>query len=182
MFQYAKNDHEMSTHIGYHFDKILEIGQNKNIETVVELGCRSLCSATIWLQAKIKNIYCYDIYDCLSEWNDAYTQFEETCKLFNLNFIFKQCDSTKIEIPECDILFVDTIHTYSQVITELNLHHNKVNKYIIIHDSYCDEIGDDIQSRKGVRLAIEEFLNKNENWEKLYEIHNSNGLTILYKK
>jgi hypothetical protein len=113
------------------------------------------------------------------------------------NFKFCLEDVLEATIPNTDLLFIDTLHTYFQLLSELNLHSANVNKYIVLHDTTSFGHGDEpfyssleymIMSNKvkhgekrGLLNAIEEFMGSTEGkkWaiHKVYE--NNNGLTIL---
>jgi len=179
LFEESKKDSEMAHFIGYHLDKIFDICKDEGIQSVVEIGTRGLCSTCAFLKAKVKNITTYDICDITSMFPIKYNEFLECSKELNLNFIFIQEDSLKAEIQQCDILFLDTVHTYNQVSQELKRHSNKVKKHIIIHDTCCSEIDPEIQSGEGVTKAISDFLEKNNCWKITYETKESQGLTIL---
>lgn len=90
---------------------------------------------------------------------------------------------TTDKIEECDLLFIDTLHSYFQLKKELELHGNKSRKYIIFHDTITfgkhDEFTPAGEVNLGLLPAIFEFLDKNKHWcvDKIYE--NNNGLTIL---
>jgi hypothetical protein len=100
-----------------------------------------------------------------------------------------------IEIEETDLLFIDTWHVYEQLKEELRLHAPKVNKYIAFHDietfgavgeGYPDmdpnhPTRDKLSSQGGIRLAIDEFLEANNNWKIVYETKDNNGLMIIEK-
>ena len=95
---------------------------------------------------------------------------------------FIQADTTKIEIEKTDLLFIDTLHTYSQLKKELNLHAVNVNKYIALHDTTTYGHIDESTSggdKEGLVPAITEFLESNKDWSILKEYTNNNGLTIL---
>lgn len=89
-------------------------------------------------------------------------------------------DSLKIEIPECDLLFIDTLHTYDQLKEELRLHGQRVRKWIAMHDtvSYGD-VGE--HGTKGLLPAIREFLWDNTNWRIALDLPYCNGLMVLQK-
>jgi hypothetical protein len=75
---------------------------------------------------------------------------------------------------------LDTIHTYKQVKSELELHANKVRKYLIFHDTTSFEVvGED--EGLGIGFAIKEFLILNPEWVLHKQYTNNNGLTILKK-
>ena len=64
---------------------------------------------------------------------------------------------------------------------ELELHSNKVKKYICFHDTTSYEVnGEDGKEGTGIWRAIEEFLEKNKDTWKLKErFTNNNGFTII---
>jgi hypothetical protein len=74
---------------------------------------------------------------------------------------------------------------------ELKLHGNKAKKYIIFHDTttygFFDEIHEDLGSnlsktvsiKRGLQIAISEFLATNSEWSIDKVFTNCNGLTIL---
>ena len=53
----------------------------------------------------------------------------------DVNFTFIQADDLTITIDLTDLLFIDSSHNPEHLLKELNLHGNKVSKYIILHDS-----------------------------------------------
>jgi hypothetical protein len=96
-------------------------------------------------------------------------------------------DVRTIEIEETDLLFIDTWHCYEQLKTELALHHNKVRKYILFHDTHTygliaeDNYVEKSQSGLGVLPAIMEFMAIHPEWKFKMHITNNNGLTIIEK-
>lgn len=116
----------------------------------------------------------------------------------NIHYEFIQGDSAKVEIPEVDLLFIDTWHVYAHLIRELRAHHNKARKYIVMHDTTVDgEVGETIrcgwdaeqQSKdsgypvdeinNGLWPAVEDFLKERPEWKLKHRYINNNGLTIL---
>lgn len=112
---------------------------------------------------------------------------------------FRRCDSAKVEIPEVDLLWIDTWHIYEHLKRELAAHHTKARKFIAMHDTEVDGIvGESVRRdmdcerqaaesgypiegiRKGLKPAIEEFLAAHaDEWEMLEHHQNCNGLTVL---
>lgn len=41
----------------------------------------------------------------------------------------------EVQLPECDILMIDTLHTYDQLLKELKLLSGKTKRYILMHDT-----------------------------------------------
>ena len=78
-------------------------------------------------------------------------------------------NSLTVEIPECDILFIDTLHSYEQLFAELNQHHAKARKLIIMHDT----------NMPSLKTAVADFLAAHSKWSVARESTESNGLTTL---
>jgi hypothetical protein len=103
------------------------------------------------------------------------------------DFSFVLADSLSVEIEETDLLFIDSLHVYSQLKKELELHSGKVRKYIGFHDTatwgFVDEYPEnDNVGSVGLIKAIEEFLSLNKNWKIDYETHLNNGLLVIKKE
>jgi hypothetical protein len=147
-------------------------------DTVVEMGVRSVVSTWGFLAGKPKKLISIDILHP-NFWNSNDLDYViQYSKENNIDFEFIQADVLNIEIPECDILFLDTIHKYEQVKNELKLHSSKVKKYIIFHDTESYRVNGE-NGGVGIWPAIEEFLNSNVEWS-IHEIFtNNNGLTII---
>ena len=97
-----------------------------------------------------------------------------------------------MEIEPTDLLFIDTLHTYTQLSQELKLHASKVKKYIILHDTttygfkpepsdwQTENIMENyVYNDKGLWPAVTEFLDSNRSWIVLEKRENNNGLTVL---
>lgn len=148
-------------------------------EHITEMGVRWVVSTYALLMGKPKKLISYDINPINSE------PIQEMVK-GDTDFEFRVGDTTKIEIEDTDLLFIDTLHHYNQLKLELHLHSNRVKKYIIFHDTTTFEwIGESYEGKmdeKGLWYAIEEFLEHNTGWEILERYTNNNGLTILKRK
>jgi hypothetical protein len=107
---------------------------------------------------------------------------KQHCVNKGINFEFRLGDTRQIEIGETDLLFIDTLHQYSQLKCELALHANKAKKYIVFHDtSTFATMGDDGIEGHGLWKAIEEFLADHKDWKIKFRHTNCNGLTCLEK-
>lgn len=164
-------------------------------ETIVELGVRVPISTFALMMGKPKKLTSVDLlspshFGGGGELNLVY----EYAKQENIDFSFVLSDSISYNFESCDLLFIDTWHTYRQLISELITHQHRVTKYIILHDTttYASEdeanwaqspepnFGGEI--KKGLWTAVEDFLSHFPEWE-LYERYtNNNGLSILKRK
>ena len=144
----------------------------KECEHITELGVHQGNSTMAFLQAQPKKLVCYakpkprviSILDLLKE---------------NTEFVFHESGSLEMQIEETDLLFIDTLHTYDNLISELQLHSGKVRKYIIVHDTVTfGQRGEGGQP--GIWPAIVKFLEEKK-FKLLKHFENNNGLTVLEK-
>lgn len=151
----------------------------KQCNTITELGINQVNSTWAFLLAQPSKLTSIDIdlhknptknLGYLKGTNIWLLNARELAKKANINFQVIEADTTKIEIDVTDLLFIDTEHTYKCLSKELLLHGNKVNKYIIFHDTILF---------KELNKAIDEFLNSNPNWVICETITTHPGLTII---
>lgn len=138
-------------------------------EVVVEFGVRSGNSTAAFL-AGVENsqgfVYSYDID-------------RPKCSFESGWWEFTQADTSKLDaIPECDLFFIDTLHTCDQVEAELK-HARWCKKWIMLHDTVL--FGDKGEkSQLGITHAIYQFLRDNhDTWKIRQHYHHNNGLLIL---
>ena len=153
----------------------------EEVEHVTEMGVRWIVSTWAFLAGKPKKLISIDIKHP-KEFGADLSVVEEAAKESNIDFTFIEGSTLEIQIEKTDLLFIDTLHTYTQLTKELELHSKNVNQYIALHDTktfgYRDEQPQ--QSTKiGLKLAVSEFLEKNKDWKIFEEYTNNNGLTIL---
>lgn len=141
--------------------------------TVVELGFRTGVSTSAFLAGGAK-VFSYDI-------SNTYKPYVlSLAKEYPKTFTFKVGDSRKVDIPECDMLFIDTDHTEATTLKELGRHRDKVSKWIVLHDTVSFGKKDRPPGRgAGVMSAIDTFLDANLDWCILLHLNHNNGLTIL---
>lgn len=152
-------------------------------ESVVEMGVRGGCSAYALLagleqsQAKDKWMLYLDINPCRNE------KLEELAHQSDIRIEFVQADSRQVEVPECDLLFIDTLHTYGQLSVELALHAGYANKYIVMHDVEAPwgmkNEADDGSPKEGLQAAIKDFLKDADTWRIKDWYKNCHGLCVL---
>ena len=159
-----------------HLGLLHGLAMNKAVQLrVVELGFRTGVSASAFLAAGA-HLTSYDI--------DAKCKphVQRLARDYPKTFVFKVADSRECEIPECDLLFIDTDHTYATTLRELEKHHEKVRLNIILHDT--ETFGH--KDRKpgtgpGLMQAIGEF-NLAHDWRIRMHLPNNNGLTVLKRR
>lgn len=155
---------------------------SEECDVIVELGVRTIVSTWAFLLGTPKKLISVDIKHP-NEYNSKDLPLvEEISKEIGVDFNFILSDSRTVEIPECDLLFIDTLHTYNQIKKELEIHSSKVKKYMIFHDTETFRTIGEVNGETGIWPAIEEFLLKNPEWEITEILKNNNGLTIIKKK
>lgn len=150
-------------------------------DIIVELGVRTIVSTWAFLLGNPKKLVSVD-YKHPTEYNSSDLPLVELiAKEKNIDYSFILSDSREVNIPECDLLFIDTLHTYNQIKEELLVHHQKVRKFIIFHDTETFRTIGEINNEIGIWPAIQEFLSEYPEW-KIHEIfENNNGLTVIKK-
>jgi hypothetical protein len=156
---------------------------------ITEMGVRWIVSTYAFLAAKPKTLISIDML-LPNVWGADISIIENEAKIIGCDFTFRLANNLEIEIEQTDLLFIDTWHAYKQLKSELELHHNKVNKYIIFHDTTSYEFTDENGYQefgfhgdgKGLWPAISEFLENHQEWEIHERFTNNNGLTIIKRK
>lgn len=178
--------------INEHLPVIYKLASKVN--HITEFGTRH-GDSTIAILAAIENtnkkLISYDLFK-----SNIINNFEAVTK----NFTFIQNDTLAIEIEKTDFLFIDTLHTYHQLYSELVKHSKNITTYIALHDtvSYGDkdepfyDPNADVKmsslvqktDKTGLRNAINDFLKTEDgqNWFVGQVFENNNGLTILKRK
>jgi hypothetical protein len=159
-------------------------------DSIVELGgVREFNTSMLLALAKPKKFTTVDsVEDVVNHEN--YGKLKDFCGRAGIEYDHITDDTRMVDIDSTDMLFTDSIHTADFVKSELLTHAQFVSKYIVIHDTsvYGDlgETGHFVNGGyhrvAGLRHGINEFLEIDSTWVKLYEYGHNNGLTILGKK
>ena len=149
---------------------------------VVELGFRTGVSASAFLAAGTR-LHSID--------NDPNVKkhVRHLANCYPDTFVFKLDNSRSADIPACDLLFIDTDHTYGTTMEELMLHEVKVSRWIVLHDTESfgtkDRPGSPntkIGHYEGVKTAVNHFVEQYPSWRIMLHLPNNNGLTILERR
>ena len=140
-------------------------------ELVVEFGVRRGMSTSAFIAARPEKMLAFD-----HRREEPHTsELEEAAEEAGVDFTFLQ-KSSREERPEfetCDLMFIDTRHTYEQRSLELELHGHKAGKYLGFHDTV---------SYPELTKAIKEFMAKNKDFEVKINHEYNNGLMVLERK
>jgi len=142
-------------------------------EHVTEFGVRYVVSTWAFLYGCPGTVVSYDCA-YIAEMKRA----EEICRTAGRQWTLIQADVNKIEIEPTDLLFIDTVHTYTQLSREFRMHADKARKYIALHDTvHFGEEGED-HKRPGLWQAVQELIGQGQ-WEIKEHYPYCNGLTVL---
>ena len=186
----------MKTEINEHLPTLYALA--KEVDSIVEFGvCHG--KSTRALLASGTKLRSYDVWI-----EPKVLQLFEYSKSIGNDVEYIKQNSIKVEIDECDMLFIDSWHHYYQLRKELKLHASKVKKYLVFHDTVscgssgenwkswgngsqieyetlCKDLDTDEIDNIGINNAIFEFLSEHPEWRVKKHYKNNNGLTVLEK-
>ena len=142
---------------------------------IVEFGVASGNSTWALLAGMPLRMRSYDI----KRYDPYWREIEEAALEAHLDFAFILESSIECVIDPCDLLFIDSSHYYEHLTKELSLHAERVEKWIIFHDTTEFGFTDENRQGRGLWPAIEEFLAKSAAWKIRERRLNCNGLTVL---
>lgn len=173
----------------------------QKVDSVVEMGVRGVISTWALLSGLAaggedsKTLIGVDIEPC------AYDEPARCGRDLGVDVRFVQGDSAQTDLPERDLLFIDTWHVYGHLKRELARHHASTRKWILLHDTTIDaDAGESIRCRRdiaeqvrqsgypraeierGLWPAVEEFLAERAEWQLEQRFTNNNGLTVLVRR
>ena len=165
--------------------------------SVTEIGLRSMVSSWAILeglvesQAPIRSYLGIDIAEPPAE---ILQEAKELSKICGISFQFLCADDRTVQIEPCEMLFIDSLHTYAHLTYELEIFSPKVSRYIALHDtsapwghkedtSYTGDYSEYPawipNGKKGLWPAVEDFLANHPEWSLLERRLNNHGFTIL---
>jgi hypothetical protein len=132
----------------------------RECDVIVEFGVSAGGSTRAFLKGVKGVLHSWDIEPCSGT----------RAAIQDPKWHFHQGDSKVADIPECDMLYIDSEHTKAQVAAELG-HAHKVRRWIMLHDSvtYMGE----------VLPPVLRFLSGNRGWMVREHFENNNGLLVL---
>lgn len=128
-----------------------------DVDSIIEFGSYEGCSTVGWLACAKKSLVCVDIQK-RPQFNEYL--YKKIAEEKGIQFEFILEDDLKFTFDSCDLLFIDTMHTKEHTYKELVTHANKVNKYIVFHDSN--------PKYTGVRDGIDLWLKETSDWVEIY--------------
>ena len=147
-------------------------------DTIVEFGVKIARSSRALLLGVRGRLHSFDIVPTALA--------KKIQELAGPKWIYKICSSLKATIPKCDMLFIDSLHTYTQLKAELAVAAHQARRYLVLHDTVTfgqeDAIGETGKSKPntpGIMPAVEELLKSDLTWKIKHHYENNNGLMVL---
>lgn len=190
--QYCRTASDINEHLPVLRDRARECG------AVVQIGSGQLTATWAFLDgltqstAKQKSYVIFDDKQC----DILKLKLAQTCAHHHdIGFGYMIENELKMTAPQCDLLFIDGLHTYPHVTAQLEHCHSAVGKYIILHDTsapwgHQDEALTTSEQRRmyptcvdyrkqGLWPAVQDFLTRHPEWMLQERRLNNHGLTTL---
>lgn len=152
-----------------------------------EFGVKRAASSAALLMGA-ENVLSYDIVPTREAQNLA--------RLVGRRWTYRIEDSRSADVTPCDLLFIDSLHTYQQVKAELARHADSVRRWLVFHDTitfgsvgadgetgrqqWTYQVGQSVPpSALGIRPAIDELLIRDPSWRIHSHYTDSHGLLVL---
>lgn len=159
--------------INEHLGLLRGLACDLRVRSIYEIGFRTGVSATALATAG-KPLTCIDKDPCVQ----SIKKLRALTKLVH----FVHGDSLTVPIMPHDLLHIDGMHTYKQVLAELRRYAPRCSTWIALHDTETfGEVGKD-GTAPGLRAAISEFLAENQEWKLHLHLIHCNGMTVLSRR
>lgn len=159
-------------------------------ELAVEFGVKRAGSSTALLLGAAR-VISFDVVETA-----AARQLEQ---LAGERWTYRLEDSRQARIPPCDLLFIDSLHTYDQVRAELDRHADQVRRWLVFHDvTTFGEVAAVGETGKqawqytpgktvpancyGIRPAIDALMIRDPSWHIAARVVESHGLLVLERR
>ena len=179
-----------NVNIREHLDDLT--AEAKKYDTVVELGRQNMCSTLAILLGNPKKFITVDTDEPTDRWIYRKELANRYCDVVGVDYEYRIADTLQMEPIECEMMFIDTFHSYEQLYRELNIYHKSVSKTIVMHDTVSfgqtDEPSSAIKTslldkrfvgKAGLANALDDFLLENKEWVKSRIETKNNGMSYI---
>lgn len=165
------------TDISEHLPVLRHYASRSNV--VVEMGVRTAVSTFALLAAHPRELVSVDIAPLM---HPLQVEIERLAKIAGTKWRFHQESTLTMIAVECDMLFIDTLHTCGQLAMELSFHAPHCRRWIALHDTVTfGAVGEDGKS-PGLRCAVDDYVRDHDEWRVLEDLPNNNGLLVLARR
>jgi hypothetical protein len=163
---------QADTDIKDHLPMLKELASK--CDHVTEFGVRYGTSTLALLAGRPKALISYDTFVLFNV-----KQFEEWAKEAGVEFMFCHANVLLSRIEPTDFLFIDTYHSYGQLIAELARHADSVRRFIAMHDTVSYGRHGMDGKLVGLMDAWDEFAKIHPEWKQIYHSDLSHGFTVF---
>lgn len=160
----------------------------EDCQVVVEFGVKRGASSSAFLLTPARAVVSYDIQE-----TPAARQLE---RIAGARWSYRIEDSRTATVPACDLLFIDSLHTFAQTNAELTAHADLVQRRLVFHDTITfgsigarGETGEHVEpyvagrptslAGLGIRPAIDALMIRRPSWRIVAHYIDSHGLLVL---
>lgn len=170
--EWFKKSVTVKSEINEHVQKLSDLSRDQDV--VVEFGTGNGISTAGLVYGKPKRLITVD----LNEATQVHSMSQKI-KEYGVDLSIVRGNTLEIDIPECDVLFIDTTHTGEHVFKELERHGRKVRRRIAFHDTELyGHRGADNKS-PGLLGGILGFLKANREWQVILHESRQYGFTVI---
>ena len=159
-------------------DVLIEYASKPEVKTVTEFGTFQGMSACAFLTTDIEKLYSYDI--TFKHMHQGEVELIRRLKRPEADWILTEGDSHKPIEHKSDIIFLDTVHTRDHVSKEVEIHHPKAEKYLIVHDTNYPK-GLEAGDSNRIDTGLFEFIQASDGAWSL-DFHSKEGTGIMVLK
>ena len=161
----------------------------RGLDGVIEFGVKRGASSTAWLLSA-RHVTSYDTVESLEA-----RQLES---IVDGRWTYRIQSSLEATAQFCDLLFIDSLHTFAQTDAELRRHADLVKCYLVFHDTitfgvvgasgnsgrqswnHSQHVGQSVPTAHlGIRPAIDDLMVRDASWRIMEHSPLSHGLLVL---
>ena len=116
LIEYFEEKKNIISDINEHLETFKKYSEE--CDTIIEMGVRGIVSTWAFMIGKPKKMISIDIIHP-SEFGGNIEEVYRLAKENNIDYEFRLEDTLTCNIENCDLLFIDTLHQYEQLVQEL---------------------------------------------------------------
>lgn len=172
-----------------HLPRLLDLASL--CDTVVEFGVKKGASSSALILGAREKVSSWDIF--------ATSAAMVLKRLAGAKWDYTIDDSRLAQFTQCDLLFIDSLHTYDHLSYELLAHAHKAKRFLVFHDtitfgsigangetgrwSWEPVLGQSVPSQHlGIRPAIDNLMMQDRSWAIRDHFTDSHGLLVLERR
>lgn len=173
-------------HVGPHLPRLRALASG--LPLVVEFGVRRGGSSSALILGA-EHVISYDI--------ESTAEAKHLQALAGDKWEYRIANSLEVAIPECDLLFIDSKHTFLHCDAELKRHAHAAKRWLVFHDSiWRGSMGEGTNDMKltrqkdetarlkclGLRPAVDDLMMRDRSWFLSAHYTDSCGLLVLERR